>query len=263
MSLILPTFFPRSTFDMDLWHRPFLHGLSTLDMFDPFDDLDLAMSRNLHWINEPFERVFAQPRVPKKYRLAVDCPGFSAKSIKTEIKDNVLYVTGSEGQKEHEGDYSMREFRKSFKLPPNIEPEKMASFVTSNGKCIIEIPLKQDEKQVSIANGFDLMPRIVDDADGSKQVQMKVPIPAGIDPSQVSVTCKDRDLIIKAENKEENGDRSSQSYYYQRVTLPENTDFDALKCTLDDKSRLLSIKAPVNQELTRNYRQIPIENRRN
>ncbi len=52
---ITPSFFPRSMFDMDLWSRPTSLGLgpSTLDLFDPFDELDRMMSKNLMWLNHP------------------------------------------------------------------------------------------------------------------------------------------------------------------------------------------------------------------
>ena len=52
---ITPSFFPRSMFDMDLWGRPSNLGVgpSTWDLFDPFDELDRMMSRNLMWLNEP------------------------------------------------------------------------------------------------------------------------------------------------------------------------------------------------------------------
>ena len=40
MSLIPTSFFPRSMFDMDYWMRPTMDiGPSTLDVFDPFDEL--------------------------------------------------------------------------------------------------------------------------------------------------------------------------------------------------------------------------------
>lgn len=51
MSLIPHSFFPRSMFDMDQWHRPFSDmGLSTMDLFDPFDELDHMMGNKLFMI---------------------------------------------------------------------------------------------------------------------------------------------------------------------------------------------------------------------
>ncbi len=40
MALIPYSFFPRSMFDMNQWTRPYDYGVSTMDLFDPFDQLD-------------------------------------------------------------------------------------------------------------------------------------------------------------------------------------------------------------------------------
>ena len=74
----------------------------------------------------------------------------------------------------------------------------------------------------------------------------------------LSVTVRDRDVIIKAEDKIEKDDTVSTFSFYKRCTLPENTDFGALKCTMEDQK--LTITAPLNADSKQNYRQIPIEN---
>lgn len=146
--LISHSFLPRSMFDMDLWLRPKSLGFgpSTLDLFDPFDELDQMIGRNFNWLVKP-QFLSKASGIPNKYRVTLDCTGYSPKSIKTEVKDGVLVVTGSEGDKREDNeDYSMRQFRKSYKLPANAETEKLASFITSSGKLVIEIPLKQKNK---------------------------------------------------------------------------------------------------------------------
>ena len=40
MSLLPHSFFPRSKFDMSQWLKPFDLGMTTTDLFDPFDQLD-------------------------------------------------------------------------------------------------------------------------------------------------------------------------------------------------------------------------------
>lgn len=40
MSLMPHSFFPRSNFDMSQWLKPFDLGMTTTDLFDPFDQLD-------------------------------------------------------------------------------------------------------------------------------------------------------------------------------------------------------------------------------
>ena len=74
----------------------------------------------------------------------------------------------------------------------------------------------------------------------------------------ISEGCKDRDLIIKAEDKIEKPDSMSSYSFYKRCTLPENTDFDAIKCHFENNK--LAISAPLLPELKQNYKKIPIEN---
>jgi HSP20 family molecular chaperone IbpA len=82
-------------------------------------------------------------------------------------------------------------------------------------------------------------------------------VPANIDPSKIQVTCKDRDVIVQAEEKLEKEDGISQTYYYRRSTLPETTNFDDLKCVLENNQ--LSITAPIDENLRQNKRKIPIQ----
>jgi HSP20 family molecular chaperone IbpA len=254
--------------DMDLWHRPahFGDGPSTLEIFDPFDELDRLMGRNLQWLNKPdFLESALVPRVPDKYRITLDVTGYNPASIKTEFVNGKLVISGAEGEKLSTGDdYTIKEFKKSYKLPENAEYEKLVSFVTSNGVLVVEVPLKNTETQIQklLSQNFDLMPRIVENKDGSKQVAMNMSLPESIDPAKITVTCKDRDVIIKAQDKsevhEKNRDTVSSVYFYKRTTLPENTDFEHLKCNFDNHK--LSIGAPLIHDYHPHHvKKIPVE----
>lgn len=200
------------------------------------------------------------PKVPEKYRISVDCRGYKPKSVKTEISDDKssLVVTGCEGKtaQSPNQDYTFKNFRKTYKLPKNAEWDKMTSFMTSNGQLVIQIPLKLDEIQLS-ENLQDLIPRIVEDENGTKNVEMSLHIPSNIDPSKVKVSCKHRDLIVQSGDRCEKPHEMSEMTYYRRTTLPENTDFNSLKCCLDGNN--LSIKAPLIMDFKAPQRTIPIE----
>lgn len=254
MALITHGYFPRSMFDMDSWFTP------TLDIFDPFDDLDHMLGRNLEWLTIPTFMKRRQPRVPRKYRITLDCAGYNPKSIKTEIQNNKLILYGKEEDKNENGDYSTKEFRKSYNLPENAEVDKLVSFMTRNGHLVVEVPLKV-ETQSAVTNTDDLFPKLVESNDGKKYVTMNCSVPTNIDPSKLTVTCKDRDIIIKAEENQETNDTKSRMYYYKRCTMPENTDFNSLKCHYENGQ--LSIQAPLNPALENNHRQIPIEFEKN
>lgn len=262
MSLIRHSFFPRSAFDMDYWLRPSALDIdipiSTLDMFDPFDELDRVMGRNLMWLDVPdiLKNVTPiVPRVPKKFRITVNCKGFNPNSIKTEVSDDkkTLVVVGHQGSaaaKEGE-DYTLREFRKTYKLPDSVETDKLVSFMTSNGRLVIEIPQRREEKE-------DEFPRLVDEKGDQKRVEWNMWMPKSIDPTKIKVTCKDRDLIVQGEDKQEKEDELSHVYYYRRTTLPENTNFNQLKCTWDNNQ--LKVTAPLDVNLKQiENRTIPVE----
>ena len=61
---------------------------TSLDFFDPFNEVDRLMSRNVNWLTEPdtLPTRFFQPLVPQKYRITLDCSGYNESSIKTEVK---------------------------------------------------------------------------------------------------------------------------------------------------------------------------------
>ena len=265
MSLI-PEFASRSHFDWDSWFRP-LHldrhfGPSTLDLFDPFDDLDTLFSRNLTWLQRPdFAPLLSRwPFVPQKYRVTVDVAGFRADSIKTDVQNGKVIVTAKEEERQASDsqDYVRKELRKTYELPPNAEADKLASFVTRGGKLVIEVPLKPDERQQGRGGHSrlnDLFPRVSED---NKSVSVSVSLPGHVDPSKVSVTVKDRDLIVKAEDRTEDKDGVSSYAFYQRRTLPELTDLDAVRCTMDGHK--LTVHAPLHQsDYVGNARHIPIE----
>jgi HSP20 family molecular chaperone IbpA len=231
MAHIIPhTIFPRSQFDVEHWFYP------TLETFDPFDELDTLLSRNLEWITEP-EFVRNKPKVPtvpEKYRITVDCAGYKPKSLKTEIKENKLYVHGKEEY--HDGEnFSKKEFRRVFDLPPNSVGDQLVSFVAGQN-FVIEIPLRIGEQGKE-----ELLQKTVD-KHGRKFTTLTCKLPTGIDPHKLNVTCKDRDLIIKAEDRSKE-DSSAKIIFVKRCTLPENTVFEEIKCHVEDDK--LTVEAPL------------------
>lgn len=259
MSLIPFTSFPRSTFDMDQWMSPFGMLSPNLLEFDPFDELDRQLGRNLTWLNRPLDlNVWPIiPAVPQKYRITLDCSGYKPESVRTELINNnkQLVIVGKEDLKDDQHNFSTKEFKKTYNLPENVQPEKMVSFMTLGDMMVVEFPLKE----TSLLPNADLFPKITDNPDGTKQVSMRFNLPPGINPEHCNVTIKDRDLILRCEEKQEKKDSVSRFHYYQRTTLPENTNFNALKCV--NENNQISITAPVEKVLVgHKSRKIPIEN---
>ena len=283
MSLIQPSIFPRSMMDMDLWNRPLgmnmdlwnrplgtslsplspaspfsrlndpfdAFGPTSLDLFDPFSDLDRLMSKNISWLTEPsiLPPRLSQTLAPQKYRITLDCSGFSENSIQTSVKDNVLTISASEGDPSLKGtsDYVLRELKKTYELPNYVDTNRLVSFMTNQGILVVEFPWK-DEFVTS-----NLLPKVDQE---NKQVTLDVTVPADVDTNRLHVTCKDHDLIIRADYRVKNDDGSTRSrvHYLRRATLPENTNVDQLKCTVEND--LLKVSAPLGPH---HRKRVPIE----
>lgn len=167
--------FPAHHFDC-CWDSPW-----TIDLCDPFDDLDFKIRHDLFWIHRPcFYDTVIFPLIPEKYRVTVDCSDFSPSSIKTDIKGTKITVTAREEDRSSNDDYVVKELKKTYELPEEAETDKIASFVNKEGKLIIEAPLKRDPE------GFDLdeflFPKVSDDG---KSISFNFRLPEKIEQSKI------------------------------------------------------------------------------
>ena len=113
---IQPSFFPRSDLDwpsqsllpsiqpmqplqplapmQTMLNDPFFSTPSALDVFDPFNELDRMMSRNISWLNEPsmLPSRLRSPLVPQKYRITLDCSGYNKSSMNTEVQGKLASI---------------------------------------------------------------------------------------------------------------------------------------------------------------------------
>ena len=158
----------------------------------------------------------------------MDCTGFNETSINTQIKDSTLIVEGAEGDPSKKGidDFSYKEFKRTFELPPNVIRNRMVSFLTNQGILVIEFPFRDDRLRKTI------FPKIVDIA-GVRGVELEIVIPENVDPDRVTVTVWDHDLIIRADYRVQKPDGFSRIHYLRRSTFPQNTNWDTLRCVAD------------------------------
>ena len=181
-----------------------------------------------------------KPDVPiyydRNHCIKVDITGYNPESIKTEVKEGKLHVIGNEEVKNDSGDYARKSFHKSYDLPSNIEPGLSLTSYCNNGQLLVEIPLSV----VEIAKSDDLFPKI---EDKSKRVTMKCTIPLNtIDPSKISVICKDGEVSIYGEEVEENLGKTIKKTYQKRFNMPLNTDFNSLVSYFDKTSVTVEAK---------------------
>lgn len=157
-----------------------------------------------------------------------------------------MVIKGSEGNPDQKGkgDYYVNEIQRTFDIPKQCDADNLVSYKVGD-RLIVEIPMKQTLKKPEV-------PHITGTGENKKvayfyswydliyvffliiclfQVEFNVSLPNNIDPSKVSCTCKDRDVIIKADYEHKEGDVDSRTHYFRRSTLPYNTDLNSLTCS--------------------------------
>jgi HSP20 family molecular chaperone IbpA len=118
--------------------------------------------------------------------------------------------------------------------------------------------LDENLNQLTTPSNNDSWPQVSDDG---KSVSLKFKLPNHVDPNKVNVTTKDGDVIVKVEEKIEKDNATTEYSYYQRSTLPRNTNFESMKAFVNDKDKEVSIEATLKEEekLVSAPRQIPIQ----
>jgi len=166
----------------------------------------------------------------------------------------VLKVCGLEESSEGHGnknseDFHRKELKKTFQLPKNVESARPVSFMTSDGKLVIEMPFKKPSSSTAQLDNNQLasmLPHIVDTKNG-KEMRVKLPVPTGIAADSIHVMLKDRDLIVQCEERVVAPDSLSRVHVINRVTLPEHIQWAALKCTKQDDSVIVT--APLDMSM--------------
>ena len=124
----------------------------------------------------------------------------------------------------------------------------MKKLADSEGCLILEFPQKDVEKTYPVVgkrkNESSQAEATVENE--AKKVKFTLDFPEQFDPSYVKVARKNQDLTIRVEYQVCKPEGISKLSYYRETTLPRDTDFDVLKCTLENNK--LMIDAPCKSE---------------
>jgi len=261
--------FPRNLFDFDNFFG------QSLNLFDPFDETDLAAHRlptAFQWLHDPPQvqrelcPMTGHKKRPhtEKFRVTLDVKGFAAENLSVKVIGRKLRIDGK--QEDRDGDdYSIKELCKTYDLPANASLEHMTSFLTKKGILVVEFPLITETKErvdhdhqvkrfAGDARAFNFdeffkssfEPKISDDSERKcKKIEMALNV-NGFRPDQIQVHLKDNDLIVQAESGSSDKHHTTRSYIYKAVTLPPGTDTEHMRSFLHDGKRLV-ITAPYNE----------------
>ncbi|CAF0863526.1 unnamed protein product [Rotaria sp. Silwood1] len=260
-----------------------------LDFFDPWYDFDtfpsaLAIRPNaFRWINEPHrlthssnnksndgKSLIPTSRSPnaEKYRVQLNVAGFNPETIKTKVDGRKVIVEAKQEDRQPDGDYNIRELRKTYELPEHADSKHLASYVTPNNMLVIEVPINNPETERRVAQaknnnqslaqfgqyrdplfdyvgflaGSDFQPRIVDKGNNQKQLEMSIGMKK-YRPDEIKVSVKNNELIVQGEHQHKDKNHSERSFFFKSTTLPPGTQINQLQSHLTDDGQL-KIEAP-------------------
>ncbi|CAF1181069.1 unnamed protein product [Rotaria sordida] len=251
-----------------------------LDFFDPWYDFDtfpsaLSVQPNaFRWINEPYRLTHSSTtptsRSPtaEKFRVQLNVAGFNPDTIKTKVEGRKVIVEAKQEDRQPDGDYNIRELRKTYELPEHADSQRLASYVTPNNMLVIEVPIRNPEAEHRVAQarndnqslvqfgqyrdplfdyagflaGSDFQPRIVDKGNNQKQLEMSVGM-KNYRPEEIKISVKNNELIVQGEHQYKDNNRSERSFFFKSTTLPPGAQVDQLQSRLTDDGQL-KIEAP-------------------
>jgi len=254
-----------------------------LDFFDPWRDFDtfptaLAIRPNaFRWVNQPQRLTHSasrsvEPTSPtphaEKFRVQVNVAGFNPETINTKVEGRKVIVEAKQEDRQPDGDFNIRQLRKTYDLPEHADASRLASYITPNNMLVIEVPIrnpeterrleraKKDEKSLAqfgqyrdplfdyagFLGGSDFQPRIVDQGNNQKQLEMTLGM-KNFRPQEIKVSVKNNELIVQGEHRQKDSNHSERSFFFKSATLPPGTQVDHLQSHLTDDGQL-KIEAP-------------------
>ncbi|CAF0998148.1 unnamed protein product [Rotaria sordida] len=260
-----------------------------LDFFDPWYDLNTSptavviVPNTFRWINEPEQLIQSSnntqtsdintnkiKRAPnlEKFRVQLNVAGFNPETIKTKVEGRKVIIEAKQEERHPDGDYNIRELRKSYILPEYADVNRLASYVTPNKMLVIEVPIHNPEVERRVAqaknenqnlaqfgqyrdphfdysnflHGSDFQPRIVDKGDNKKQLEMSIEM-KNYKPEEIKVSIKNNELIVKGEHRHKGDNSFERSFFFKSTTLPPGTQVEQTQSYFTDGGQL-KIEAP-------------------
>jgi len=253
-----------------------------LDFFDPWRDFDTSPTalsgrpNAFRWINEPLRLTHhnrsLEPSSPaphaEKFRVQLNVAGFNPETIKTKVEGRKVIVEAKQEDRQPDGDYHIRELRKTYELPEHADANRLASYVTPNHMLVVEVPIQNPEAErrlvqakndnqtlaqfgqyrdplfdyAGFLGGSDFQPRVVDKGNNQKQLEMCVGM-KDYKPQEIKVSVKNNELIVQGEHRHKDANRSERSFFFKSTTLPPGTQVEHLQSFLTDDGQL-KIEAP-------------------
>ncbi|KAG0428366.1 hypothetical protein HPB47_024652 [Ixodes persulcatus] len=128
-------------FDGSDFDSTFFDGIVPVGLFGCPED-----RRNFYKVSSPECPASEVSLTPDSFVLKLDVRGFVPEEISVKTVGNSVEVHARHEEKDPEGrGFVMREFRRKYTLPDDVDPESVTSQLTGRGLLAVEAPRKKAE----------------------------------------------------------------------------------------------------------------------
>jgi len=202
---------------------------------------------------------------PEKFTMNFDVKGYSAADISVTVEDETLVVQAQRLVEEN-GEVSTKEFCRRVRIPPDLDPEKLSSTLTSDGILTVEAPgpppYAPSSASSSTENFFpdaatspqpEPEPTIPLDTPmfsepevegGRRMLQLCLVVGQPYGPGDILVKLEGRKLIVEAIHEEKGEGKASKTSMQRDFDLTEDIDLASVQALLKPNG-LLTITALV------------------
>ncbi|XP_053473622.1 heat shock protein, alpha-crystallin-related, b15 [Ictalurus furcatus] len=84
---------------------------------------------------------FSHVKCDKMWRISLDVSHFCPKELCVKISKGYLEITGKHEERHYDHGTISRSFTRKYKLPPEIDLQKMSSLLSPEGVLLVEVPV--------------------------------------------------------------------------------------------------------------------------
>ncbi|CAF1182648.1 unnamed protein product [Rotaria sordida] len=139
-----------------------------LHLFDPWCDVDTLSAESdkvpvsFRWVNRPrrFTRTsslgdqnqhYKHSGQSEKFHVQLNVADFNPDSIKTHVEGQNVIVEAKQEDRQPNGDFHVRELRKTYELPEHANARHVVSFITPQHILVIEAPIRNPDRERELA----------------------------------------------------------------------------------------------------------------
>lgn len=192
------------------------------------------------------------------FSMNFDVKDYRPEDISVTVEDETLVVQAKR-KIEKDGGVSTKEFSRKIKIPPDVDPEKLTSSLTSDGILTVEAPAPPEygagatDRQITETSStgpgemdrpdssipldtpiFSSSP----DPSGRRSMQLRLEVGSPYTPDDIVVKLEGRTLIVEAIHEEKSKGRTSKTSMQRDFDLSEDIDLSTVQAMMRSNGQL-------------------------